>query len=305
MAKFPVRVEFDEKTTAKLIKLFKRAEKQIVSEISTATDFGAFNRRVILAQIEAILTNLGVDVNVFLQEELPEYYKDGADDAVKQLKAGGAEVAVERGFNLLHQEAITALIDDTARAFGQSFTSANNSVRRIINEAVQEEITFTLAEGTISGKSLRKIKRNVKGVLEEEGINALVDRAGRKWSLDRYSEMLIRTKGVEARNTGLANRLAENGYDLVQVSSHGADDEECAPWEGEILSLTGNTKGYPTLAEAEATGLFHPNCKHAINALVPELAALTKAYDPNEKTKVVSAKEAREVSGVKQKNVKT
>jgi hypothetical protein len=32
---------------------------------------------------------------------------------------------------------------------------------------------------------------------------------------------------------------------------------------------------------AEREGLFHPNCKHAINAIIPELASLTKSYDNN------------------------
>ena len=35
------------------------------------------------------------------------------------------------------------------------------------------------------------------------------------------------------------------------------------PWEGKILSLTGKTPNFPTLEEARAAGLFHPNCRHA------------------------------------------
>ena len=35
------------------------------------------------------------------------------------------------------------------------------------------------------------------------------------------------------------------------------------PWQGKVLSITGKTKGYPTLEEAKAAGLFHPNCRHA------------------------------------------
>ena len=44
----------------------------------------------------------------------------------------------------------------------------------------------------------------------------------------------------------------------------------CAPRNGKVLSLTGQTPGCPTLAEAEGAGLFHPNCRHASSLYIPE-----------------------------------
>jgi len=58
----------------------------------------------------------------------------------------------------------------------------------------------------------------------------------------------------------------------------------CEPWQGQILSARGETPGYDTVADAEADGLFHPNCRHAINVLIPSLAAKTQAYNPDEPT---------------------
>jgi len=49
----------------------------------------------------------------------------------------------------------------------------------------------------------------------------------------------------------------------VKVSTHLGACELCQPWQGKILSFTGKTEGYPTLEEARAAGLFHPNCRHA------------------------------------------
>jgi hypothetical protein len=95
--------------------------------------------------------------------------------------------------------------------------------------------------------------------------------------------MLIRTKAVEARNRGLINRLVENGVDLVQVSTHNSEHEACRRWEGRILSITGNTAGIPTVQDAVDAGLFHPNCKHAINAVNAELALNTKSFNPQTK----------------------
>ena len=44
----------------------------------------------------------------------------------------------------------------------------------------------------------------------------------------------------------------------------------CKPWNGRIVSLTGATTDYPTMTQAEADGLFHPNCRHAFSLYIPE-----------------------------------
>lgn len=290
---YPLRVEVNEDNILKITSTFKEAYKSIIAEIENATDFGVKNRRSILSQTEKILKELGVDVDKFLKEELPEYYKLGADDAIKQLKKIGADTPVVHGFSTVHKEAIIALIDDASRAFGDSLTGVNRSARLLLNKTTKQMITQKIAEGTIGGKALKDSTKIVKSVLKDQGLAALIDKGGKRWELDTYAEMLLRTKAVEARNRGLVNRTAENGYDLVQVSDHMGECDLCRPWEGKILSLTGATKGYPTLQQAESSGLFHPNCKHAINALHPELASMTKAYYPEEKTKVISEAEVK------------
>ncbi len=187
-------------------------------------------------------------------------------------------VEIKTGFNRVHTAAINALIDDTAKAFGESISGVNRSAQALMSQATKDALTQQLATGTISGEARKTIQKNLVATLQDQGLDALVDKSGRGWTLDRYSEMLIRTKMVEARNSGLTNRLVENNLDLVQVSSHGASDV-CADWEGEILSASGATPGYPTVSDAEADGLFHPNCQHALNAITLDLAKETMAWN--------------------------
>lgn len=280
MAEFPQRVQVNEQNIEKVTTFYKRAYQEIVDEIQGATKFGKNNRRAILQQVEKILTELGVDTQEFVKQELPKYYETGADQAVAQLKSINANVLVSTGFNKVHKEAILAIIDDSAKAIAESISGVGRSASRLLNTAVKEELKFRLAAGETSGEALEQTKKKIKGILQEEGLSALTDKSGRKWELDRYTEMLIRTKGVEARNTGLVNRLVENGYDLVQVSAHGATDT-CGPWEGKILSATGKTKGYPTVDDASSDShLFGPNCRHAINVIVLDLAKETMGWNP-------------------------
>ncbi len=87
--------------------------------------------------------------------------------------------------------------------------------------------------------------------------------------------MLVRTKLVEARNNGLMNSLTSIGRNLVQVSAHGASDA-CGKWESVILSIVGGSSLYPSVSDAIAGGLFHPNCKHSLNSVNDSLFPSSK-----------------------------
>lgn len=275
----PTHVEVTEEGLKTLTDTFKNSYKEIVGQIDGATNFGVQNRKVILAQIDKTLEDLGVNVNEFIRTKIPQYYKKGANQAVQQLTDMGYEVPVKTGFNVIHRQAIAQLVSETSSSFADSIQGVARSASMLLNKQIKAEIKQRIATGVLSGQALKDSVNSIKQTLEDQGLSALVDKSGKQWQLDSYAEMLYRTKTVEARNMGMANRMVENGYDLVQVSIHGADDV-CGDWEGKILSLNGDTPGYPTVDEATADGLFHPNCRHAINALVPDLAKETEAYDP-------------------------
>jgi len=293
---YPLQVEVNEENVNKLTKTFKTTYTSIVKEIDTANDWGVANRKAILRQIEQILTDLGVDVQKFLETELTDYYKIGANEAIEQLDNIGAEIGVKQGFNRIHQQAIAALVDDASRAFGESMTGVARSAQLLLGKISRETLTQKIAEGVIGGKARAEVGKIIKGTLRAQGLDALIDKGGHSWTLDRYADMLFRTKVVEARNRGLINRMVENNYDLVQVSSHPDTCEMCASWQGKILSARGQTPGYPTVADAENEGLFHPNCRHAINVLIPSLAKMTKAYNPDEETVVISETTAKKIA---------
>ena len=79
--------------------------------------------------------------------------------------------------------------------------------------------------------------------------------------------MLARTLTAQiyrdAAKSGIMETFGEYG-DLVEILGRSkVDCGECKPFEGQILSLEGKTKGYTTITEAREKGLFHPNCIHS------------------------------------------
>jgi len=99
-------------------------------------------------------------------------------------------------------------------------------------------------------------------VSEDAGITAFIDKRGRSWNMASYTDMLCRTSSMQIFHQAKTNEYLAHGEDLVIVSSHYPTCDKCAPWNGKVLSLTDETPGYPTMEEAKAAGLFHPNCRH-------------------------------------------
>jgi hypothetical protein len=111
----------------------------------------------------------------------------------------------------------------------------------------------------------------MKEKLAERGITGFVDRLGRQWSMRTYTEMAVHQATMDSFREGTRLRLLEHGYDLVVFSAHLAACPLCVPWENRTVSLTGRTKGYPTLADARVAGMFHIGCRH-ICTLSPDEA---------------------------------
>lgn len=300
----PVKIR--EGSINELINLYEQTYLKMVREIVDETDAGKIRKARVMARINLELEALGIEVDKWARREIPQYYLDGANVAVQDLRALGVDISKSKNFAVINAEALKALTDEVALAFGQSITAVSKNARGLLDTALKQQINFVIAQGKLTGDARKVISNNIKQVLQQNGISSLTDRAGRNWTFDRYAAMLARTKAVEARNQGLTNRMLTSGYDLVQVSNHNTDHEACKIWEGKILSLTGQTptgtilpggfKVAGTLEEAKFKGLFHPNCKHAVNVLVPRLAAKTEAYDnpynklnPEEKAKADKA----------------
>ena len=101
-----------------------------------------------------------------------------------------------------------------------------------------------------------------------------VDKLGRRWDMKRYTDMLARTTTREASDLGKWTRMDEVGLDVVEVVGHSKfPDSPCVPYEGQKLSLHGNTPGMTTLADAMATGYKHPNCIHTEVPVIEDVGA--------------------------------
>lgn len=261
-----------------LLSYYKAATKKIISELESATDFGRSRRLAVLRNIDEILKTLDKNTYKWFQKEVTHYYETYGADAAAMLDKDGFPIVT--GFTQIDKKAVTSLAEEIMSYYRDAYTGVKKSAMRMLNESARAQITALLAEGRISGDTRKQIADSIAGKLKE-GLVALIDRSGRRWSLESYANMLTRTMLVRTANEGMTNRLRANGYDLVQVSDHAAECDLCHPWEGRVLSMSGANPNYQTVDDATRGGLFHPNCRHRLLPYHEKLLEVSYVWNPD------------------------
>lgn len=100
------------------------------------------------------------------------------------------------------------------------------------------------------------------------GIDAYQDTRGRRWGLTSYVDQAVQHAAGNAAMDGYLDRISEAGGDLVIVTRSPHPCPICRPWEGRVLSVSGDGR-HPSMATAREAGLWHPNCHHTIYAWRP------------------------------------
>jgi hypothetical protein len=239
----------------KLIKLYTKAEKDILAEVTRALLKGNSTY-----QLKAMLKNVRK-----IRKDLLEGARDWSEQAIQQayeagMKSTGLGGGV--GFNAVHQQAVAVLAEN---AYGR-FEIVDQVIGRRVND-VYRSIALENVTGQVVGyQTWQQTAKRIRADMAARGITGFVDAAGKRWNMETYAEMIARTVPRAAMIEGTKNRLLEHGYDLAQVvgGSSSRTCDKCMRWVGRTVSLTGTTSGYPTLADALGDGLFHPNCTHNI-----------------------------------------
>ena len=103
---------------------------------------------------------------------------------------------------------------------------------------------------------------------------------GHELGLADYIHMVALTAARNFFNLGAENAARERDEDLMRISREVRANscQACRDWAGQIISLTGRTPGYPTQADAEAAGIWHPHCIHFLESLEESRYAGTGHY---------------------------
>jgi len=169
-----------------------------------------------------------------------------------------------------------------SRALSGRLAEGDLRILRAAPDLYRAVIGRVTAQGLVDGVTRRATAQAALDLFAGQGITGFVDAAGKSWNLASYAEMACRTAAHNAARQGVFDGVRSAGRDLVIVSGSPSCCDMCAPWEGQVLSIDGATPGYPTVAEAEAEGLYHPNCAHSADPYIEGLTrrSATQYGDP-------------------------
>lgn len=123
-----------------------------------------------------------------------------------------------------------------------------------------------------TGMTAREARKELMAqVLEKRAAFQFIDKAGRQWESKNYFNMLNRTLSHNVARESYVATINEAGYDLATIEGGVSmrTCDFCIDWAGVVVSTTGATQGYPTLADAQAGGCFHPRCRHYLGVILP------------------------------------
>lgn len=238
---------------------YREAETEITTRLLEAnlTDWQRARAAQQLAAIEDVLVELGEVTETWRETHVGNIYRESLAQADAALQAAGKQLPMEE-FGALHTESIRIIGENLA----VNLAETRVMVGRRVDDVFRRAGLNALQRATALGETRRQATQRLLDELTEGGISSFTDRAGKTWNLGTYAEMHARTTSMEATNLATENRMAEMGEDLVKISSHAGACPLCIPWEGKILSLSGASDEYPSVDEARAAGLFHPQCAH-------------------------------------------
>lgn len=230
-----------------------------------------------LAEIKAFNEEARVEVKHLLkldpvvESAVKEAYDKGQKWAVSDLKRSNL-LDMSAASNGGTKESIRALVTKTV----DGLHSTHTAIVRTTNDIYRKVVTETEAQVLTGTVTRREAAQICLDKFAAKGITGFVDKSKRSWDLASYTETAVRTGTANAAREGHLNKLVEHGHDLVVISSSPEPCPLCEPYEGEILSISGESDKYDSLDDAIANGLYHGNCTHRAGAYIEGLTEIEK-----------------------------
>ena len=240
-----------------------------------ASNYSELAAMKVQENIEGQIRKLNRTAIRWAKESVPMAYKKSYLISRTRLEILGAE----RDLNF-NEEIHRNSIDEYIELTGENLIKANQSIRAnmtlylyLVRQAVQgimqlqafdfrneEFISSLLDEALRKGATRGWAQKMILSHLRIASFDGKFIRInGRNYNMEKYADMVAKTRLRHVQSEAVKNACAQFDNDLIEISSHGTDCEICLPWEGNVYSISGKTRGYPYL---EAWPPFHPRCQH-------------------------------------------
>lgn len=274
-----------------VIELYAHLETEIINamvkRLKTESDDEIMKDNVLHWQIEKLrqLNDLNKDVISMLHlmsgktvNALTELVHKATAHSIKPMETWLSELAKDGHIDKAPPLEQDDRIFRTLKAFQNTAKSdmnlVNANILKNVPQVYRDIISKTVASVMV-GHSFQKALTSTAQKWADQGIPALIDRAGRHWSIEGYIPLVVKSTANNVANQAQFDRMDSYNLDLIEISSHLAARPLCAPYQGQIFSRNGGSRDYPPLSSTsygKAAGLFGCNCRHFSVPYIPNVS---------------------------------
>jgi hypothetical protein len=301
----PVDVAMFDEMAKPLLKFYEDAEARLSQLMgrATMTAFDYRRSQLLLQQIDSIVRGLEEKQRGWSQRYLPRAYRQGMS-----LTAASFRLPLLPAMTLMDRRSIEVAVARTMAETSEALNSIAPFVKQVWVDTQQrlvaeQQIAHLIAEGRIEGLGPRELGRRIRATLQDgasgrlEGVVSDTLRADleatargeyigitcrdgkfRRYNLKSYSETVAQTATRQAASEGAIASTVAVGGDLVQISVHSGACPECEAIQGNVYSLTGETEGFPILADEDDPPI-HPHCEHVLIGVDADFLRERGAYE--------------------------
>lgn len=143
--------------------------------------------------------------------------------------------------------------------------------RKIVGEALAAE------QGDLGKAAQMRAAQRALDRVARTGVVDFRDQSGRRWTMQAYVEMAVRTGALRAMVDAQKATYRQRGIRFVYITNVAGQCELCRPWESRVVALdpddaptvVAGVTVVATLDDAIAAGLMHPNCRHRARQWIP------------------------------------
>ena len=249
------------KEEEKLLKYYKSAAIALAGIIATTPE-NAFRseRQARLREILGIIDDLQKVSDDWAETNIPKIYRRGVSQTSEGFKGmnDGFKVYAFKGVD---KKAVNLLTDDVKMAFGDTMFALRKNSQKALTAIQKTSMQNAIIRDTIAGQGAFTTKKEIVDELKSKGIEvfrAYGPKRSRKFRLQDYADVLVRSQTAKAYNSGAVARSMAAGRKFMRVSVITPDIDGydiCNEHEGKILDLLDGSQVLPP---------FHPRCRHTL-----------------------------------------
>lgn len=251
-----------EAASADMTAIYKNARMRINDRIRT--HFSSYGKDPLTGKHLTTLLSTLEEEYIELEEHLRERF----DMAIPYVAQGNFLAALHDTRSSVVGKIDKSRIELMVRDAFTHVAGATQNMQKSDVQFLRQISSEVFREASMTGETRQEVSNRLLGkILSRPEKFTFTDAGGRSWSNDAYVSMLSRTVLHNVGRETYFDTCIQKGKDVVRVSVSGDSCPMCEVWENRLLSITGETEGLPTVAEAESAGLFHPNCTHSLVAV--------------------------------------